>query len=50
MISTAYSLEDKQFLERLRPAVGRLHSSVLKFMLKENFLKCIFKLEAYFSS
>lgn len=34
VISTAHSLEDKQYLERLRPAGGEFYPSVLKFGLK----------------
>ncbi|NXK69589.1 QORL1 protein, partial [Sylvietta virens] len=34
VISTAHSLEDKQYLERLRPAGGEFYPSLLKFVLQ----------------
>lgn len=50
VISTAHSLEDKQYLERLRPAGGEFYPSVLKFGLK-NVTKYFFlsNLETKFS-
>lgn len=50
VISTAHSLEDKQYLERLRPTGGEFYPSVLKFVLK-NVSKYFFLsgLETYFS-